>query len=91
MPQPPQPLRRLRDSLLLVASSLSVAALGPLSLGCTSAAQARAQCELDAVRALPLDEPEQITAGDAIALGRRLKACQAPAPAASPPTADAGG
>lgn len=57
MPQPPRLLRNLRSSPVLLASVLAVAALGLLSLpiGCTGSAQAVAKCELDAVKALPLD------------------------------------
>lgn len=93
MPQLLRPLRTLRSSPVLLAFLLFVAVLGLLSLptACTGAAQARAQCELDAVKSLPLGEPEQITAGQVIALGKRIQACAAPAAPSSPAAPDAGG
>lgn len=94
MPRPPRLLRTLRSFPVLLGLVLSVAGAGLLSLpaGCSGAAQAREQCALDAARALPLDDPDQISVGDARRFGRRIKACLAPPPApASSPAPDAGG
>ena len=50
-----------------------------LVLGC-QAQLSQADCALDAVKALPLERPEEATASDARDAARRFKAClQAPA------------
>jgi hypothetical protein len=94
MPQLLRPLRIRRSFPLLLSFFLSVAAAGLLSVvsACSSAAQVREQCALDAVRALPLDDPDSISVGDARALGKRIQACISPPAAPSSPAApDAGG
>ncbi len=89
MPQSPHPRPRLRS--ILCSSLYLLAALGLLSLGCNSAAQTREKCALDAARALPLDDPDQISVGDARQFGRRIKACLQPVAPSSPAAPDAGG
>lgn len=86
MPQPLRLLRNLRSSPVLLCLWLPLAAVGLLSLpiACTSAAQAREQCALDAVRRLPLDDPDQISVGDVIDLGKRIRACEPPKAPAPP-------
>lgn len=88
----PKLLRALcRSSSCLLLALLLVATLLCLVPACTSSAQAIAKCELDAVKALPLDEPDTISVADVRHLGTRIKACQPPPAASSPAAPDAGG
>lgn len=85
-------LRCLGHSPTLLVSLLLVALLGLLSLpACNGAAQAREKCALDAARALPLDDPDQISVGDARQFGKRIKVCLEPLAPSSPAAPDAGG
>lgn len=87
----PHLLRFARSARYLLVVALSLVAVGLLfPVACTPAAQAREQCAIDAARALPLDDPDQISVGDTRQFGRRIKACLAapPSPGGAP---DAGG
>lgn len=42
---------------------------------CGTLSGARVQCELDAVHQLPLDNPDELSIGDTLALAARLKQC----------------